>query len=367
MAPLPDLLDPADPRPEVIRALRGWLAFQRAYARRPREGATLLRVWADPARALAAKGVCADRVADARDLSRLRDSEAALLPLLSEAFPERLAQLSDPPPVLAVRGQAAALSGPAVAVVGSRAATTGGLAVARELGSGLAAAGLVVVSGLARGIDAAAHRGALEAGGRTVAFLACGPDRVYPAVHRALADQVAASGALVWEQPPGTPPLRPYFPLRNRLLSGMALALVVVEARTRSGSLITASHAANQDLDVFAVPGPVSAPTSEGPNQLLHEGAFVARSSEDVISLLELRGVAMSRPEPRGGDSEPECERPELRRILDALHDRPATRDELARRLDLPPQHLAPDLVDLELEGRVAEDRDGRLRVQPRR
>ena len=366
MPALPDLLDPADPRPEVRDSLCHWLAFQRAFSRRPQSGAALLGRCGDPVRALRDDDVAPDPAADARALAALRRSGAVALPPPSRAFPERLAELSDPPALLAVRGDATALSAPSVAVVGSRAATVGGLAVAAELGAGLAAAGLVVVSGLARGIDAAAHRGALDAKGRTVAVLACGPDRVYPAGHRRLADRIAASGALVWEQPPGTPPLRPYFPLRNRLLTGMSLALVVVEARLPSGSLISAGHAANQDVDVFAVPGPVTAPTSEGTNQLLADGAFVARSSRDVIARLDQLGVPLARPTRGPEATEPRGERPALQRILTALHEQPATRDELGRRLGLAPERLAADLLDLELDGRVAEDRDGRLRVVPR-
>lgn len=362
---LPGLLDPADPRPDASRLLRDWLAFQRAYARRPQAGAELLRRWGDPARALRDAGVPAEPRADERDLARLRRSGARALPLLSSEFPERLAQLSDPPPLLAVRGDASVLHGPAVAVVGARAASASGLEVAAELGSGLAAAGLVVVSGLARGIDAAAHRGALEAGGRTVAVLACGPERVYPTAHRRLAEQIVGAGALVWEQPPGTPLLPAYFPFRNRLLTGLSLALVVVEARLRSGSLTSAGHAARQDVDVFAVPGPVTSPTSAGTNQLLHEGAFVARSSADVVSLLDQRGVPVRTVRP--ARAAPPVRRPELGRIVDALHTRPATRDELAARLGLRPEQLAPQLLELELEGCIAEERDGRLRVQPGR
>jgi DNA processing protein len=199
-----------------------------------------------------------------------------------------------------------------------------------------------------------------------VAVQACGPDRVYPASHHRLAQEIAAQGAVVSEQPPGAPPRREFFPLRNRLLSGLALALVVVEARERSGSLITSSHAANQDVDVFAVPGPVSAPTSSGPNRLLAEGAYVARGASDVIDLLVHQGVPLlpvNAPPPKSAPEAPAPLGSEARSLLGALADSPATRDELARRFGRPPGALALALLELELDGCVAEDRDGRLRV----
>jgi DNA processing protein len=248
-----------------------------------------------------------------------------------------------------------------VAIVGARAATHYGRTVARELAATLARAGLVVVSGLAMGVDAAAHEGALEAGGLTVAFQACGPDRVYPAVHRLLADRIARAGAVVSELPPGTPPRAPHFPLRNRLISALSLAVVVVEARQRSGSLITARHAADQGVDVFAVPGPITAPTSQGPNRLIQEGATPLLTSADILEPLSrtlslpLRDLASGGREAAARDSKL------TRSILAALRDAPMTRDQLARRLDLSLSALALDLIQLELDGRVAEERDGRL------
>ena len=195
-----------------------------------------------------------------------------------------------------MRGDVDALAAPSVAIVGSRAATAYGLDTAYQLARDLARAGVVVVSGLARGIDGAAHRGALEAGGRTVAVLACGPDRVYPASHRGLARRIERQGAVVSELPLGTHPLPAFFPLRNRLISGMASAVVIVEARERSGSLITAGHAANQGVDVFAVPGPITAPTSAGPNRLLRDGAYVALEAADVLRELGIPVPAGASP-----------------------------------------------------------------------
>jgi DNA processing protein len=362
---LPDVpsgaLDPADPRPPCQASLRAWLDLQRALALRPVQAAELLARLHDPTRARQESGLpAASPQALEADVAALRRAGALAVPLGGAAYPPRLAALSDPPPLLLVRGEVAAVGAPGVAVVGSRAATAYGLAVARRLGRDLAAAGLVVISGLARGTDAAAHEGALEAGGRSVAFLACGPDRVYPPEHADLARRIAARGAVATEHPPGTAPLPSYFPLRNRLLAGAALALVVVEARERSGSLTTARHAANQDLDVFAVPGPVDAPTSEGPNRLLSEGAFVCRGALDVLALLSQRGSwrprRIRRRRRRRADDASE--------LVRALRHAPATRDELARRLGRRPEHLALELLELELSGRVVEDRDGRLRVR---
>ena len=187
------------------------------------------------------------------------------------------------------RAPLAALAAPCVAIVGPRAPTAYGRVVARALARALASAGLVVVSGLARGVDAEAHEGALDAGGRTIAFQACGPERVYPAEHRRLAARIAASGAVVSELPPGTPPRAPHFPLRNRLISGLSLAVVVVEAREQSGTLVTARHAAEQGVDVLAVPGPIDAPTSRGTNRLLRDGAKPLLDVRDVLDAIGIR------------------------------------------------------------------------------
>jgi DNA processing protein len=362
---MPDLLDPADARPAVAGPLRHWLALQKSLALRPAEAVELLRRTGDPRAALLASPA-ASRVTIAEleaAVAALHRAGAVALPFLSPAYPPRLSNLPDPAPLLVVRGEVGALAAPSVAIVGSRAATAYGRAAARKLAGDLARAGLVVVSGLALGIDGVAHAAALDAGGRTVAVQACGPEIVYPPAHRDLADRIARQGALVSEFPPGARPLRHHFPLRNRLISGLALALVVVEAREASGSLITAQHAADQGLDVFAVPGPISAPTSAGTNQLLRHGAGVALEAEDILGALRLSGVWREPPRARAAANSRAGESPERRRILDALLQKPATRDELGRRLECTPEQLACDLLELEMEGRVAEDRDGRLRV----
>jgi DNA processing protein len=351
----PAVLDPRDPASRP--ALDLWLSLQAAFALRPRVAVALLERCADPERALGEAGLAPlPALQLARTRSRLARLGARVVPLVSPAYPERLRRLSDAAPVLVVRGDPVLLSAPAVAVVGSRAPTTYGRAVAASLAAGIASRGLVVVSGLARGIDRVAHEAALEAGGPSVAFQACGADRVYPPEHRELAARLAATGAVVSELPLGTPPLAPYFPLRNRLISGVARAVLVIEARERSGSLVTARHAANQGVDVLAVPGPITAPASRGTNGLLHEGAQVCLGVEDVLA-----AIGMPEPAPRP-DPAPVREAVPASPLLEALADAALTRDELARRLGLSAAALSAALVPLEIEGRIVEDRDGRLR-----
>jgi DNA processing protein len=233
----------------------------------------------------------ADRPGRCRE-ARLRAREAAeastrlRVPVLTpfdEAWPGRLQEIADPPIALWVRGVPSVLASPAVAVVGSRQATASGLAMARQLGAEIARAGLTVVSGLARGIDAAAHQGALDAGGSTTAVLGSGIDVVYPREHAGMAAEIQARGALVSEHLPGTPPLPPYFPLRNRIISGLSLAVVVVEASERSGSLITARLALEQGRDVLAVPGPVMPGHHRGCHALIKDGARVVETVRDVL------------------------------------------------------------------------------------
>lgn len=351
------VLDPRDDCEE----LRVWLALQSALHLDPVFASQLLQRTRDPLAALRAAGH-SRKLRDptlAAQCETLAELGVVLLPLLAPEYPERLRVLSDAAPVLLVRGEPGVLLGRAVAVVGARAPTVYGLQVARDLAGALARAGVVVVSGLARGIDAAAHRAALEAGGLTVAFLACGPDRMYPSEHASLADQISHSGAVVTEMPLGTPPLGHYFPLRNRLIAGLAEVVVVVEGRLRSGSLVTARLALDQGRDVMAVPGPIGAPTSQGPNRLLREGAAPLTRIEDVFEMLALpvpdstRAVATERP----------AASPLAARVLVILRQEPCTRDELGVRAEVPSGQLALALTELELAGQIAVDRDGRLRV----
>jgi DNA processing protein len=366
-----DLLDPRDGRPASVARLHAWLAFQAAMALRPQRAVRVLRREPDPARALRAAGVVPLPAAALREAAgRLERAGAVALPWGSAAYPARLARLEDAPPLLLVRGDAAALARPAVAVVGPRAPSAYGRAMARRFATELAAAGLVVVSGMATGIDAVAHEAALEAGGLSVAFQACGPDRVYPAHHRRLARRIADQGAVVTEFPPGSSPRPAYFPLRNRLISALSLAVLVVEARERSGSLTTAAHAAEQGVEVYALPGPLVAASSAGTNRLLRDGAGLALTPRDLLEeLSRLAGgppaPAPAAPEGRGAGRCDAATSRGQRRIVAALRQEPLSRDALGRRLGCGPEQLALDLLELELAGRVVEDRDGRLRVVP--
>ncbi|MBI1949857.1 MAG: DNA-protecting protein DprA [Acidobacteria bacterium] len=221
---------------------------------------------------------------DAREeLDRAKRHGAAVLTCEDESYPPLLRASSDPPLVLYVWGDMRPEDVLAVAVVGSRRATPLGLEVAGELGRGLAASGFTVVSGLARGIDAASHRGALDGGGRTIAVLGSGLDRIYPAEHRALAESIARRGAVVTEFPYGAAPLRRHFPERNRVIASLSWATVVVEAAKGSGSLITADLAADEGRAVCAVPGSVDEPNAAGTNALLRSGAILCRGAADVL------------------------------------------------------------------------------------
>ena len=360
MTPTHDVLDPRDPA--CASELRAWLDLQRALVFAPQRAVAALERTAHPTRALRHEGIMPSPPArlDA-GLRRLREGGVVAVPWGSAAYPERLARLSDAPPLLLVRGEVADLLEPSVAIVGARAATAYGRATAERFADALARAGYRVVSGLATGVDGTAHRAALAAGGRTLAVMASGPEQIYPRQHRGLAERIAAAGCLVTEFPPGTAPRSPHFPLRNRIISALSLAVLVVEARERSGSLVTAGLAARQGVDVWAVPGPVDAATSGGANRLLREGAGVATDPEVVLEELARCGPVPEPLYPGPGPTAPAAE-PVGGRILAALADEPLTRDDLARRLECPVAALALDLLELELAGRVVEDRDGRLR-----
>ena len=261
------------------------------------------------------------------------------------AFPPLLRAIHDPPPGLFLRGgaDAALLVRPGVAIVGARACSAYGRQVARSLGRELAAAGLVVVSGLARGIDSEAHRGALESGGATVAVLGCGIDRDYPAANRELARQIASTGLVVSEYAPGVEPAPWRFPARNRIVAGLCAATVVVEARERSGALITADFALEEGREVFAVPGEITSALSAGANALLRLGAVPLTRAEDV---LESYGIeAADRVEADVG--------PEAATVLARVQEGAAGADELARATGLGAGELAAALTELELAGAV--------------
>jgi DNA processing protein len=256
-------------------------------------------------------------------------------------YPSWLEKIHDPPGALWVRGALDPDEGSrSVAIVGARAVTPLGQSFARVLAADLAAAGLTIVSGLARGIDTAAHGGALDAGGRTVAVLGAGIDRPYPHQNAGLAEEIAATGALVSEFPPGTGPWKGNFPRRNRTIAGWSRLVVVVEAGERSGALITARVALEEGRDVMAVPGHPSVPAAAGTNALLRDGAAVVRGAADVLAELGLDPPA---PAPRAGDP-----------LLDALpRGVPSTLEEIAARVALSVPELLARLSQLELSGAV--------------
>ena len=270
-------------------------------------------------------------------------------------LPELLQQIHDPPRALFLRGAAdpEILALPAVAIVGARACSPYGAQVARMLGRELAAAGLVVVSGLARGIDGEAHRGALDAGGLTVAVLGCGIDRDYPAAHAELARRICQRGLIVSEYEPGVEPAPWRFPARNRIIAGLTAVTVIVEARERSGALITADFALEDGREVLAVPGEITGTLSTGTNRLLRQGATPLTTADDV---LELFGLAASE-RPRGPTVGPSATA-----VLERLADGAASADELARTTGLEPGPLAAALAELELAG-LASEADGRYRA----
>jgi DNA processing protein len=219
-------------------------------------------------------------------IERAGPTGVAPILIADDGYPPLLRAIADPPPVLWMRGVREALSRPAVGIVGSRAATPYALEVAARLATELAERQIVVVSGLARGVDGAAHRGCVQAGGRTVAVLGSGPDVIYPREHADLAARLCADGAVVSEFGPGAPPLPEHFPMRNRLISGISLAIVVVEASEKSGSLITARCALDQGRDVMAVPGSVLSGRNRGSHALLKDGAKVVETADDILEEL---------------------------------------------------------------------------------
>jgi DNA processing protein len=272
----------------------------------------------------------------------------------SRLYPPLLAELHDPPAAIHVRGDTEILAEPTVAIVGARSCSSYGAWVARELARELARAGVVVVSGLARGIDGEAHRGTLEGGGRTVAVLGCGIDRDYPRSHSELARRIGEHGAVVSEYPPGVEPAPWRFPARNRIIAGLCAATVVVEARERSGALITADFALELGRDVFAVPGEITSALSAGTNDLLRQGAAPLLSAGDVLEALGLEPAARQLPplSPAGSQV--------LRLLADGARDA----DDLARGSGRTTAEVAAVLVELELAG-VASEADGLYRVSP--
>jgi DNA processing protein len=295
----------------------------------------------------------------------LENAGVVLIGCDSERYPPLLTQISSAPVALYLRGDAGVLLSAQLAIVGSRNPTAAGARTAREFAAFLARAGLTITSGLALGIDAAAHAGALAGEGRTVAVLGCGLDQIYPPENTALAERILAQGgALLTEFPPGTAPHRENFPRRNRLISGLSLGTLVVEAARQSGSLITARLAGAQGREVFAIPGSIHNPLARGCHELLREGAKLVETAADVLTELKIPFTKHDLTEPglaprvaadkaSGLDKDYEI-------LLDALGFEPQSIDTLVDRTALPSPHLASMLLILELEGRVALHAGGR-------
>jgi DNA processing protein len=339
------------------------------------------RVIAESRRDLADAGLSPETIAalkepDASALERTLDwgarPDAHILTRADSRYPQSLAEISDAPPLLYVRGDPDLLAEPQVAIVGSRNPTPAGLEITRDFARWLAGRGLLVTSGLAIGIDGAAHAGALESG-RTIAVLGTGPDRVYPASHRDLARRIADSGALVSEFPPGQGPLAQNFPRRNRIISALSFGVLVTEAALKSGSLITARFALEQGREVFAVPGSIRNPLSRGCHALIRDGAKLVEEPAEIIAELApvLRGVLLA------GSSESSSSSSEdgapasgsafqsldsdQRALLEAMGFEPLAPDELIARSGRTAQEVSSMLLVLELEGHVSSSPGGRF------
>ena len=296
-----------------------------------------------------------------------------LLGWRDEAYPPLLRRTASPPAMLFVAGDPLLLWRPAVAVVGSRVATAGGRDNAARFAAAFARRGLCVTSGLAAGIDAAAHQATLDADGHTVAVLGTGPDIAYPVRHRPLLDRVEASGAVVSEHPPGTQPLRQHFPSRNRILAGLTLGTVVVEAAEQSGALITARLAADAGREVFALPGSIHNPMARGCHRLIRDGAQLVESAEEVLDVISPLAADLARAL-RGDLLPPEHTVPEARetdgtldpdynRLWKALGHDPTGMDELVERSGLTTAVVSSILLALELDGKVAAEHGRYTRI----
>ena len=286
----------------------------------------------------------------ANELGRVQQLGLQVLPMDDPQYPAPLKEIESPPLVLYLSGQLVPQDEWAAAIVGTRRATPYGKAVTAELAGGLAASGVTVVSGLARGIDGIAHQAALEAGGRTLAVLGSGLDHIYPPEHRNLAHSIASNGAVLSDYPLGTSPEGGNFPARNRIIAGLSLAVIVVEAGESSGALITADFAAEQGRDVFAVPGRIYDRASRGTNRLIAAGAFPVTTVDDILEVLNLESVTAAAPR------EPSLPKDATeRKVLEALSGDPVHIDELRERCEIPIAELTACLSMLELRGQARQ------------
>lgn len=365
-------------QPMTKQVLESWLCLQAIDGVGDLTVVRLVRSWHSPDAVLHAsrdeliQRGCSSQLADAirrgpdraayrsieRELKAIEDEHIEVRSLLDPAYPAPLKMIADPPPLLYVTGTLIEQDELAVAIVGARRATAAGRTVTEELSHDLAAAGITVVSGLARGVDAAAHRGALAAQGRTIAVLGCGIDRTYPPEHERLRRQIEERGAILSETPMGSPPHSHHFPRRNRIISGLSLGVVVTEAAIGSGSLITARLAAEQGREVFAVPGFVKEDTSRGTNALLKEGAALIERAQDVIDAIlpQLEPALRLRLQPSPGKNEPRDRLGnEEQLVYDVLSYDARTVDEVIVATGLSVSTVMASLLSLELRQRVRQ------------
>jgi DNA processing protein len=310
--------------------------------------------------------ICSTEEAE-REMQAARRKGIALVALGEPDYPARLRMIDDAPPLLAVHGNIGALTRPMVAIVGSRNASGAGAKFAGRLAQDLGRAGLVIVSGLARGIDAAAHQASLESG--TIAVLAGGHEHIYPPEHLGLAERILAQGATVSEMPLSWEPRARDFPRRNRLISGLSVGVVIVEAARRSGSLITARMAGEQGREVFAVPGSPLDPRAEGTNGLLKNGVTLVTEADDVLSVIrpilgQPLDVSAEEPERNTPSSAGEPSPDERRRIVDLLGPTPVDIDDLVRLSGASPSAVRVVLLELELAGRIERQAGGRIALR---
>lgn len=312
---------------------------------------------------------------EARDQRWLERPRRTLLTIEDADYPALLRRSPDPPAALWIIGDASALWLPQLAIVGSRHASAGGLALARDFAATLTRSGLAITSGLAQGVDGAAHRACLQAHGQTIAVLGHGLDRIYPREHRELAEAIAGQGALVSEYPPGTAPRPGLFPRRNRLIAGLCLGTLVVEAGLNSGSLITARQASEAGREVFAIPGSIHNPLAKGCHRLIREGARLVESAQEIHDELaplaqawadQLRGHLSNWPDdPTSGGNEDATASagstdPDYQRLRQALGFDPVSLDELVSRTALTVAELSSMLLKMELDGEVSTTPGGR-------
>lgn len=282
--------------------------------------------------------------------AKIESQGIKILTWQDETYPQRLKEIDQPPPVLYIRGDYLPDDLFAVAIVGTRRVTAYGRQITEELAAYLASNGITVVSGLARGVDAIAHQTALKSGGRTIGVLGSGVDKIYPPEHRGLAEKMMESGAIMSDYAPGTPPDASNFPPRNRIISGLSLAVVVIEAGETSGALITAEFAAEQGREIFAVPGSILAPQSKGTNKLIQNGALPLLSINDLMQALDLRRVGDQKAARKSIPAD-ETEA----RLMNVLSEEPLHVDEIRNQTALPIEKVSATLALMELKGMVRQ------------